>query len=45
MTAIVGFPYLDGVLMMADTEETISTSTKSVCDKLGLPDILYQFES
>ena len=34
VTAIVGFPYLHGVLMMADTEETISDSTKSVCDKL-----------
>lgn len=34
VTAIVGFSYLDGVLMMADTEETTSASTKSVCDKL-----------
>jgi hypothetical protein len=30
----VGFTYLDGVLMMADTEETTSISTKSECDKL-----------
>jgi hypothetical protein len=34
MTAIVGFNYLDGVLMMADTEETTSEATKSECDKL-----------
>jgi Proteasome subunit len=34
MTAIVGLTYLDGVLIMADTEETVSNSTKSECDKL-----------
>lgn len=34
MTAIVGFTYLDGVLMMADTEETTSTATKSETEKL-----------
>ena len=34
MTAILGFTYLDGVLMMADTEETTSSSTKSECEKL-----------
>jgi hypothetical protein len=34
MTAILGFNYLDGVLMMADTEETTSFATKSDTDKL-----------
>jgi hypothetical protein len=34
MTAILGMNYLDGVLLMADTEETTSGSTKSECDKL-----------
>jgi hypothetical protein len=34
MTAILGLNYLDGVLMMADTEETTSVATKSECDKL-----------
>ncbi len=34
MTAIVGFTCFDGVLLMADTEETTSTYTKSDCDKL-----------
>jgi 20S proteasome alpha/beta subunit len=34
MTAILGMNYLDGVLMMADTEETTSSFTKSECDKL-----------
>ena len=34
MTAILGFTYLDGVLMMADTEETTSAATKSECEKL-----------
>jgi hypothetical protein len=34
MTAIVGFTCFDGVLMMADTEETTSIYTKSSCDKL-----------
>lgn len=34
MTAILGLNYLDGVLMMADTEETTSAATKSECDKL-----------
>jgi 20S proteasome alpha/beta subunit len=34
MTAILGLNYLDGVLMMADTEETTSTATKSECDQL-----------
>jgi hypothetical protein len=28
MTAILGFNYLGGVLMMADTEETTSFETK-----------------
>lgn len=34
MTAIIGFTCLDGVLLMADTEETTSAYTKSDCDKL-----------
>jgi len=34
MTAIVGLTHLDGVLMMADTEETVTLSTKSECQKL-----------
>jgi hypothetical protein len=34
MTAIVGLNCLNGVMMMADTEETTSTYTKSTCDKL-----------
>jgi hypothetical protein len=34
MTAILGMNYLDGVLMLADTEETTSSATKSECDKL-----------
>jgi hypothetical protein len=34
MTAIVGFTCFDGVLMMADTEETTSLYTKSDCDKM-----------
>lgn len=34
MTAIVGFNCLNGVMMMADTEETTSNFTKSTCDKL-----------
>jgi 20S proteasome alpha/beta subunit len=34
MTAILGFNYLDGVLMMADTEETTSFAIKSETDKL-----------
>jgi 20S proteasome alpha/beta subunit len=34
MTAIVGFTCLEGVMMMADTEETTSADTKSDCDKL-----------
>jgi 20S proteasome alpha/beta subunit len=34
MTAILGMNYLDGVLMMADTEETTSMATKSEADKL-----------
>jgi Proteasome subunit len=33
MTAILGLHYLGGVLMMADTEETTSTATKSECEK------------
>jgi hypothetical protein len=40
MTAIVGLHCTDGVLLLADTEETISQETKSECDKisvLGLP--------
>jgi hypothetical protein len=39
MTAVVGFTCFDGVLLMADTEETTSTFTKSDCDKL------YRFNS
>jgi 20S proteasome alpha/beta subunit len=39
MTAILGFTYLDGVLMLSDTEETTSEGTKSDCDKL------YRFNS
>lgn len=34
MTAILGFSCVDGVLMLADTEETTSRDTKSECDKL-----------
>lgn len=34
MTAILGFNYLDGVLMMADTEESLGGDAKSECDKL-----------
>jgi hypothetical protein len=34
MTAILGMNYLDGILMLADTEETTSSATKSECDKL-----------
>jgi len=34
MTAILGFNYMDGVLMMSDTEETTSYATKSECGKL-----------
>ena len=34
MTAIIGFIYLDGVLMMADTEESLGGDAKSECDKL-----------
>lgn len=39
MTAIVGLNCLNGVMMMADSEETTSTFTKSTCDKL------YRFNS
>ena len=35
MTAILGFSCGDGVLMMADTEETTSSFTKSEADKLS----------
>jgi hypothetical protein len=35
MTAIIGFNYLDGALMLADTEETLGTDAKSECDKLS----------
>jgi 20S proteasome alpha/beta subunit len=34
MTAIVGINYLDGVVMMADTEESIGSDSKSDCEKL-----------
>ncbi len=34
MTAILGLSYLDGVLMMADTEESLGGDSKSQCDKL-----------
>lgn len=34
MTAIVGLHYLDGILMMADTEELLGGDAKSECDKL-----------
>lgn len=34
MTAILGMNYLDGVLMMADTEEWLGGDAKSECDKL-----------
>jgi 20S proteasome alpha/beta subunit len=34
VTAIIGFNYLDGVLLLADTEETLGDSAKSQCDKL-----------
>lgn len=34
MTAVIGLSFLDGILMMADTEESTSVYTKSECDKL-----------
>jgi 20S proteasome alpha/beta subunit len=34
MTAILGLNYLDGVLLMADTEETLGGDAKSQADKL-----------
>jgi hypothetical protein len=34
MTAILGLSYLDGVLLMADTEESLGGDAKSECDKL-----------
>jgi hypothetical protein len=34
MTAIIGFNCLNGVMMMADTEETTTTVSKSSCEKL-----------
>jgi hypothetical protein len=34
MTAILGMNYLDGVLLMADTEEFLGGDAKSECDKL-----------
>jgi hypothetical protein len=34
VTAIVGFNYLDGILMLADTEESLGEGAKSECDKL-----------
>jgi hypothetical protein len=34
MTAILGLSYLDGILMMADTEESLGGDAKSECDKL-----------
>lgn len=36
MTAIVGMQCTDGVLLLADTEETISQESKAECDKLSL---------
>ena len=36
MTAIVGLQCTDGVLLLADTEETISQESKGECDKLSL---------
>jgi uncharacterized membrane protein YecN with MAPEG domain len=36
MTAIVGLNCTDGVLLLADTEETISQESKAECDKLGI---------
>src|ERR1019366_7678406 len=36
MTAIVGLNCTDGVLLLADTEETISQESKSECDKLSI---------
>jgi len=34
MTAILGMHYIGGVLMMADTEESLGVDAKSECDKL-----------
>lgn len=34
MTAILGMNYLDGILMLADTEEYLGGDAKSECDKL-----------
>jgi hypothetical protein len=34
MTAILGLHHLDGILMMADTEESLGRDAKSECDKL-----------
>ncbi|MFZ1009047.1 MAG: hypothetical protein WAN65_19555 [Candidatus Sulfotelmatobacter sp.] len=34
MTAILGLQHLDGVLMLADTEESLGEGAKSECDKL-----------
>src|SRR5258708_2550290 len=34
MTAILGFNHLDGVLMLADSEEVTSYESKSECDKI-----------
>lgn len=34
MTAILGINYLDGVLLLADTEESLGGDAKSECDKL-----------
>lgn len=34
MTAIIGLHYLDGILMLADTEELLGGDSKSECDKL-----------
>lgn len=36
MTAIVGLQCTDGVLLLADTEETISQESKGECDKLSV---------
>ena len=34
MTAIIGLHYLNGIVMLADTEEWLGPDAKSECDKL-----------
>jgi len=41
MTAIVGLHCSDGVLLLADTEETISQESKAECDKLAILQFLH----